>query len=153
MRFYMVDRITELKKGVSVKGLKNVSVAEEFFHDTSPNGPVFPAPLLIETLAQLGVWFMAASSEFEKRAVLLSLGEVNFHRPVRPGDRLLLEDWIETQTDEAAVISGRVMVGDEVVMEMKECMCAIVPTGNLEDKAHTRMMFEWLTWLNSAAGN
>lgn len=146
MRFYMVDRILEFKKGVGIKGIKNVSIAEEFFNDPFiEESPAFPAPLLIETLAQLGVWFMAASSDFQKRAVLLSLGEVRFHRPVRPGDQLLLEDWIVSETAESAVVSGRISVGGEVVMELDECMCAIVPTGNLENPNHTKLVYEWLT--------
>ena len=145
MRFYMVDRILELHKEVSIKGLKNVSIVEDFFSGQSlEEEPELPTPLLIEALAQLGAWFVAATSNFEKRAVLLSLGELRFHRPARPGDQLLLEDWVVSASDDNAVVSGRIKVGDEVIMEMDECMCAIIPTGNLEDPNQMKMTYEWL---------
>ncbi len=146
MRFYMVDRILEVQKDVSIKGLKNVSIVEDFFSgQSSEDEPELPMPLLIEALAQLGAWFVAATSDFEKRAVLLSLGELRFHRPARPGDQLLLEDWVVSASDDNAVVSGRIRVGDEIIMEMDECMCAIIPTGNLEDPAQMRLTYEWLT--------
>ena len=145
MRFFMVDRITKLEDGVCVTGIKNVSIAEDFFNDFRPGIPTLSPPVLIESLAQLGVWFLAASSDFQNRALLLSLGEVRFNATVHPGDQLVLENWVESQSAEAAMISGRISVGDRVVMEMADCMCAIVPTGDLEDPIQTRRMFGWLT--------
>jgi 3-hydroxyacyl-[acyl-carrier-protein] dehydratase len=145
MRFFMVDKITHLEPGVAVRGVKNVSVVEEFLTDNGFGRPTLPPPLLIESLAQLGVWLVAAGSEFRSRAVLLSLGEVLFDAPVHPGDQLLLENWVEARSGEAAVISGQITVGDAVVMQMRDCMCAIVPAGDLDDASNVHRMYGWLT--------
>jgi len=145
MRFFMVDKITHLEPDVCITGVKNVSVVEEFLTDDGYGRPTLPPPLLIESLAQLGVWLVAAGSDFGSRAVLLSLGEVRFHAAVHPGDQLLLENRVEARSGEAAVISGRISVGDTLVMEMQDCMCAVVPAGDLDDPSHTRRMYGWLT--------
>lgn len=145
MRFFMVDKITHLEPDVCIKGVKNVSVVEEFFSHHGSGRPTLPPPLLIESLAQLGVWLVAAGSDFRSRAVLLSLGEVRFHAPVHAGDQLLLENRVETRSGEAAVISGRISVGDAAVMEMLDCMCAVVPAGDLDDPAQIQRMYGWLT--------
>jgi 3-hydroxyacyl-[acyl-carrier-protein] dehydratase len=145
MRFFMVDRITAIEEGARITGVKNVSIVEDFFNDFRSALPTLSPPVLIESLAQLGVWFLASASDFQSRAVLLSLGEVRFHAEVGPGDQLALENWVEAQSAEAALISGCIKVDGTVVMEMTGCMCAIVPTGDLEDPDHTRRMFRLLT--------
>ena len=53
MRFYLVDKIIEFKKGESIKGWKNVSMTEPFFTFHFPRHPVLPGVLIIEAMAQL----------------------------------------------------------------------------------------------------
>ncbi len=53
MRFYFVDRITEIVPGKSIRGHKNVSMAEPYFATHFPRFPVLPGVILIEAMAQL----------------------------------------------------------------------------------------------------
>jgi 3-hydroxyacyl-[acyl-carrier-protein] dehydratase len=49
----MIDRVTALQPGKSIRGLKNVTMNEPFFPGHFPKYPVMPAVFVIEALAQL----------------------------------------------------------------------------------------------------
>lgn len=90
--FLLVDRILEvdLEKGLIV-GQKNVTINESFFQGHFPDAPIMPGVLIIEALAQTGgVLVHLKGQHDDKIAVLLSLNNVKFRHPVRPGDILLL---------------------------------------------------------------
>ena len=40
--FLLVDKVTELDEGKSIRGIKNVTVNEPFFQGHFPGNPVFP---------------------------------------------------------------------------------------------------------------
>ena len=52
--FLLVDRITEVVEGKSVKGYKNVTMNEPFFQGHFPGQPIMPGVLILEALAQTG---------------------------------------------------------------------------------------------------
>jgi acyl-[acyl carrier protein]--UDP-N-acetylglucosamine O-acyltransferase len=51
--FLLVDRVTSLEAGKSIRGIKNVTMNEPYFIGHFPSYPVMPAVLVIEALAQL----------------------------------------------------------------------------------------------------
>ena len=51
--FLLVDRVTEIEKGKSIKGFKNVSINEEMFNGHFPNHAVMPGMLILEAMAQI----------------------------------------------------------------------------------------------------
>ncbi|WP_336368067.1 3-hydroxyacyl-ACP dehydratase FabZ [Marinobacter sp. C2H3] len=93
--FLLVDRVTEIEKGKSIKGYKNVSINEPFFQGHFPNKPIMPGVLIIEALAQLsGILGFVTVERKPSDGVLQYLAgssKVRFKRPVVPGDRLCLE--------------------------------------------------------------
>ena len=90
--FLLVDRVTSLVLGESIKGYKNVSVNEPFFNGHFPGNPVMPGVLQIEAMAQLaGILAFKTKSRKPVDGYLYYLGAMNnvrFKRPVLPGDRL-----------------------------------------------------------------
>lgn len=88
----MVDRILRIEGARRAVGIKNVTINEEFFQGHYPGEPIMPGVLIIEAMSQLGGVLLSQELEHKgKVAVLLSLDQVKFRRPVRPGDQLWLE--------------------------------------------------------------
>ncbi len=93
--FLLVDRVTGMVPGESIRGYKNVSFNEPFFQGHFPGLPVMPGVLIMEALAQAGGLMVIAdwSKEDIESSIFLFSGmeNVRFRQPVRPGDRLDLE--------------------------------------------------------------
>ena len=95
--FLLVDRVTEVVPGVSVKAYKNVTINEPFFQGHFPGMPIMPGVLMLEAMAQAGCFIVLAddayAEEVRKDRLFLITGvdKVRFRRPVHPGDRLDLE--------------------------------------------------------------
>lgn len=51
--FLLIDRVTDLTKGESIKGYKNVTVNEEMFNGHFPGQPIMPGVLILESMAQI----------------------------------------------------------------------------------------------------
>jgi len=97
--FLLVDRVTAVDPGKSLKAYKNVTANEQFFQGHFPGFPVMPGVLQVEALAQAAALLCYASidmGEKKKVPLLMTMDGVKFRRPVVPGDRLDLEAEIIT---------------------------------------------------------
>lgn len=144
MRFHLIDRVDEADPGKSVRARKLTSLSEDYWEDRG-DGPVMPPPFALEALCQAGTWLVMITTERQKRAALLSIGSVSFLRDVRPGDVLLLEGEVDSMSDEIAVVSGRVSVDGEPVLEAGEIMCALIDASDLADLDDTERLQKMLT--------
>lgn len=116
--FLMVDRVIKLEPGEHAIGVKNVSANEEFFMGHYPGHPIMPGVLIIEAMAQLGGLLLSRELEHTgKVAVLLSLDNVKFRRPVIPGDQLILEAHARRVKSRTGHVSCTARVGDAHVAE------------------------------------
>ena len=94
--FLMIDRVIEVKKGESIKAIKNVSYNEPFFQGHFPNKSIMPGVLIIEAFAQAAALLGAygfdeiRNSENEIYA-LVSVDKARFRKPAGPGDQLVLD--------------------------------------------------------------
>jgi 3-hydroxyacyl-[acyl-carrier-protein] dehydratase len=89
--FVMVDRVTEIDAGKSIRGHKMVSYNEPWCVGHFPGRPIMPGVLVIESLAQIGGILAYASDPFDASKSLmyfLGIDKAKFRRPVTPGDRL-----------------------------------------------------------------
>ncbi len=97
--FLLVDRVLEMEKGVSIKGLKNVTINEPFFAGHFPHRPVMPGVLMLEALAQVSALlaFDAMGEATDSKSVVYFAGidGARFKRPVEPGDQLILHSRID----------------------------------------------------------
>lgn len=116
--FLMIDRVIEIDGDNRAVGIKNVSINEPYFQGHYPSQPIMPGVLILESMAQLGGILLSQKLEHAgKVAVLLSLDNVKFRRPVLPGDQLVLE----AETIRVKARTGhtrcRALVNDEVVAQ------------------------------------
>ena len=92
--FLMVDRVTEIVPGESIKAYKCVSFNEPFFEGHFPGLPVMPGVMIVEAMAQAGglmVLHSLADKVENKIFLFTGIESVRFRRQVYPGDRLDLE--------------------------------------------------------------
>ena len=89
--FLLVDRVTEVVEGKSIKGYKNVTINDQFFQGHFPEKPIMPGVLILEALAQLGAVSILSMDEFKgKIPMFAGADKVKWRKPVVPGDRLNL---------------------------------------------------------------
>ncbi|TDC33669.1 3-hydroxylacyl-ACP dehydratase [Kribbella albertanoniae] len=135
--FHLTDRITGYEPGRSIRARKVTSRSEPYWRET-PDGPVMPAPLILETLCQAGAWLVMLDTDVRRRAALLSVSDARFLGTVRPGDVLDVIAGVESVSEERAVMSGVVEVAGRTVLEATDVMCALIDSAELDDPATTR---------------
>jgi 3-hydroxyacyl-[acyl-carrier-protein] dehydratase len=94
--FLLIDRVLEVKKGQSIKALKNISFNEPFFQGHFPNKSVMPGVLIIEAMAQAAGLLGTLGIEEGKRSTdslfyLVGVAKVRFRKPAGPGDQLIID--------------------------------------------------------------
>ncbi len=93
--FLMLDAVTEIVPGVSIKGFKNTTINEGYFQGHFPEEPVVPGVLIVEALAQLGSVLLAYENSEEKekkqKGYLAGIKEFRFKRAITSGERIELE--------------------------------------------------------------
>jgi UDP-3-O-[3-hydroxymyristoyl] N-acetylglucosamine deacetylase / 3-hydroxyacyl-[acyl-carrier-protein] dehydratase len=117
--FLLVDRILEMEEKKRIVGLKNVTINEPFFQGHFPGHPIMPGVLIIEAMAQVGgILLMGQIEGYESKVVyFMSLDNVKFRRPVKPGDQLLIEADILQVRGMVCKMRGVAKVDGEVVCE------------------------------------
>jgi UDP-3-O-[3-hydroxymyristoyl] N-acetylglucosamine deacetylase/3-hydroxyacyl-[acyl-carrier-protein] dehydratase len=117
--FLLVDRILEIEEKKRIVGLKNVTINEPFFQGHFPGHPIMPGVLIIEAMAQVGgMLLMGSFDEPESKVVyFMSLDNVKFRRPVKPGDQIRFELDIVQIRGAVCKMRGVGLVEGEVVAE------------------------------------
>jgi 3-hydroxyacyl-[acyl-carrier-protein] dehydratase len=116
--FLLVDKILEVKKGESIKTLKNVTINENFFVGHFPEKPIMPGVLIIEAMAQsAGLLLFLSFAEEKKKyiAYLTGIDNVKFKKPVIPGDSLILEIKLKQKLKKIFKFEGLAKVNEELV--------------------------------------
>ncbi|MDQ0418545.1 3-hydroxyacyl-[acyl-carrier-protein] dehydratase [Croceifilum oryzae] len=142
--FLLLDRVIELKPGVSGVGIKNVTISEPFFEGHFPNESIMPGVLIVEALAQMTAVVYCtgalqtmreaeqeAAATAEAQAVesteevdissrvgyLVAIRDMKFMKPVAPGDQLLLKVKIGRSLGILSKVNVAAYVGKECVVE------------------------------------
>jgi UDP-3-O-[3-hydroxymyristoyl] N-acetylglucosamine deacetylase/3-hydroxyacyl-[acyl-carrier-protein] dehydratase len=117
--FLLVDRIVEMEAKTRVVGIKNVTINEPFFQGHFPGHPIMPGVLIVEAMAQVGgVLLMGTVDDPGSKVVyFMSMDNVKFRRPVKPGDQLRIEVDIVQLRSAVCRIRGVAKVDDAVVCE------------------------------------
>jgi len=88
----MVDRILDIVPGKSCRGLKNVTMNEQFFQGHYPGMPIMPGVLILEAMAQAGAVILLMDPKFSGQIpVIGAIDSVKYKRQVRPGDQLITD--------------------------------------------------------------
>jgi len=116
MRYYLIDKVTELAPGRSARAVKAVTLTDEILHDHFPDFPIMPGVLVIEAMAQLAGFLLEMSLNAPdrplRRALLAQIQQAKFHEAAGPGDRIAVTATIDSQLDNAAQVVGEAHVDD-----------------------------------------
>ncbi|WAH36844.1 3-hydroxyacyl-ACP dehydratase FabZ [Alicyclobacillus dauci] len=116
--FLLVDRVTEIEPGVSVKGYKMVTANEPHFTGHYPDYNVMPGVLITEAMAQLGGVAILSQPDFQgKRPLLSGIDGARYRGQVRPGDKLEMELTIDRLKGRLGKGSGKAYVDGKLVAE------------------------------------
>ena len=87
--FALVDRIVDGEEGQWARGIKCVSVNEQFFCGHFPQEHIMPGVLILEAMAQVGAVALLSLPENRGKIVLFGgVKNARFKRKVPPGDVL-----------------------------------------------------------------
>ncbi|TCP69113.1 3-hydroxyacyl-ACP dehydratase FabZ [Baia soyae] len=141
--FLLLDRVIELKPGVSGVGIKNVTISEPFFEGHFPTESIMPGVLIVEALAQMTAVVyctgalqamreaeqeVAATAEAQlepaeeidissRVGYLVAIRDMKFMKPVVPGDQLLLKVKIGRSVGILSKVNVAAYVGKVCVVE------------------------------------
>ena len=104
----------------------------------------FSSCLVAEAVGQLAAWVAMAHVSFRGRPVAALANETRFHRDVAPGDTLELGVEIESCDDEAVAYAGWAKRGDELVVELADCLGPMLPVAEFDSPAVLAERFELL---------
>jgi 3-hydroxyacyl-[acyl-carrier-protein] dehydratase len=137
VRFIMIDRITDWRPGAGAKGLKAVTLSEDFFADHFPRHPVMPGVLIVESLAQLS-GLLVEQTVWEQQgrkaaAILVIVERARFRRFVSPGETLALDVRLLSCNADGAKVEAVARVGEATAVEARLIFAHIEPTPELYD--------------------
>jgi len=122
--FLLLDRVTQLEKGVSIEGYKNISISEPVFQGHFPGHPIYPGVMIIEGLAQAGgVLAFQSSSEEDQQDIankvvyFMSIDKAKFRSPVTPGDQLVYRLTVIKQRGAIWQLDAKAYVDNKLVAE------------------------------------
>ena len=121
--FLLVDRITQMQKGVSVSGYKNISISEPAFMGHFPGHPIYPGVLILEGMAQAGGVLALKSNDLSNEELknkviyFMSIDKAKFRSPVKPGDQLVYKIDIIKLKGTLIVLDGKAYVDDKLVAQ------------------------------------
>ena len=123
MRYFLIDKVLELKTGESARGVKCVTLSDQILHDHFPDYPTMPGALILEASAQLAGFLLEMTLNKEgkppRRALLVQIQSAKFHEAAGPGDRLDISVKLESNLDSAAQITTEVFVEEKRIVRAK----------------------------------
>lgn len=122
MRYFLIDKVTDIELGKSVEGIKNVTLSDEILHDHFPDFPIMPGALILEASSQLAGFLIemtfnsAAPEKAPRRAVLAQIDKAKFYEICGPGDQLMIRATLESELESAARVKIVVKVKEKRVV-------------------------------------
>ncbi len=118
--FLLIDKVTDIVKNESARGVKNVTVNEPYFPGHFPSSPVVPGVLQVESMAQTAAVLVAKSLNFSESNALVLLTTIDnakFRKPVIPGDVMSLVISVKRIRNKLWKFYGQVIVDSQRVSE------------------------------------
>jgi 3-hydroxyacyl-[acyl-carrier-protein] dehydratase len=120
--FLLVDRAEDYLPHKSIVGIKCVTMNEPFFQGHFPENPVMPGVLIIEAIAQTGAVLMSKTLDADiegKTIFFMSMDDVRFRSPVRPGDVLRMPVEVLRARSDVYKFRGQAFVGDKLAAQVE----------------------------------
>ncbi|MFP2929964.1 3-hydroxyacyl-ACP dehydratase FabZ family protein [Pyxidicoccus sp. 3LG] len=128
--FLFIDRVLEIQEG-QITCLKNVTYGEPYLQGHFPGDPIVPGVLLVEMCAQACMLLAqhGAASQGPRTGYLAKVCEFTFHRPVRPGDSLLIHVELEGKTGGYQTVKAQVRLQGTQERVCRGRLVAFLPSG------------------------
>ena len=108
MRFYLVDRILEVRPGRSLRAVKNLTLGEEYLADHFPTFPVMPGVLMLQALVEAGAWLLRASDDFRHSVIVLREARgLKYGSFMEPGRQMSITVELSGQDAGSATLKGK----------------------------------------------
>ena len=120
--FLLIDRVVHLTPNEEIVALKNVTMNEPFFQGHFPDLPVMPGVLIVEAMAQTAatiVMLGLGEDAKDKVVYFMTITDVKFRRPVKPGDTLHLKVEVEQTRGAVSKFKGVAEVDGKVVSQAR----------------------------------
>lgn len=123
MRFHLIDKIEELEPGVSIRTVKNLTMAEEYLAEHFPSFPVMPGVMMLEAITQSSTWLVRVSEKFAHSVILLKEAKtVKYGQFVTPGRQLIVscklleDDGTEAVLKATGEVEGKTSVSAKITL-------------------------------------
>src|SRR3989338_2694785 len=114
--FLMIDRVVEMKPGVKVVAVKNLTGNEWFYQGHFPKRAVTPGAMICEAVAQAGIiFFSLIRPSHQDVTYLLGSIKMRFLHPAWPGDQLRIEVTPIRLMANAGILNGSVSIGNREI--------------------------------------
>ncbi len=155
MRYFLLDRVTDIVPGESASGVKNVTLTDEVLHDHFPDHPILPGALLVEAMAQLAGFLLEVTHNAAAergasvvRALLVQIGNAKFARPAEPGDRIEITTRIRSTLDTASQVDAEAHVdGQRIARAQLTFMMKAIES----ERVHEQRRYLYKLWTKGLA--
>ena len=114
MRWFHVDRFEVLEKNKYARAVKCSTLGEDHLQDHFEGFPIVPSALNIESMAQTAGVLAGYTYDFAKNVILAKVEKAEFPIMVRPGDKMVIEAWIDEIKPEGCWTHSRITVDGRV---------------------------------------
>ena len=134
MRFHLIDGITQYQRRTSIRGYKLCGRTEPYWRQGT-----IPNLLVVESFCQLAAWLVYLDTDKEKRAILVSFGNIIRCGTAHCG-RVEHSVQVESYSSELVAVHGSSTFNGKQVVNVSHLLCALIPAERLEssDSTHIR---------------
>jgi len=144
MRFLMIDKILELRKGEMAVGAKNPSFEECSLPRIGTTGKM-PRTLILEAIGQLAAWLIIVTLDFKVRPIISSFARAEFLCDVSAGDQLVIEVTLKSLHEDSALVEGEAKIGDKLVASVQHAVCTFAPMEMFDEPDEVKAQYRALT--------
>ena len=128
--FLLIDRVDNIIKNDSARGIKAVTSTEPHLAGHFPGFPIMPGVLIVEGMAQTAGVLIAYSNKEEtedKHVYFTAIDNVKFRAPVRPGDTMHLNVKLVGQRGMLFKFEGVATIEDKTVASAQFAAMVVEP--------------------------
>ena len=115
MRYLLIDRISSLTPGESLRAFKNVTAADDLVTRYAAGVWMLPAAMVLEAMAQAAGLLAVATIAGRALPVLAKVRPFTSYRDALPGDQLCLDARLDDVRDDGCRASVDASIGSEPV--------------------------------------